>query len=134
MHGAFVSQDQRRNPRGRISRAAATNYRGKPARVANDKSKGASVVRHRSSSERRAAPMQRVMQRERKAGVPGVGQVNQKIARHTQNSAAQWNLNSARAVELNSLRDPAQLSPARPRHFPSSFPLPRRVLFSLFRN
>lgn len=54
------------DPRGRTFRMPATNYRGKPARVANDKSKGASVVRHRSSSEttRGAAPMQRVMQRE----------------------------------------------------------------------
>lgn len=46
--------------------------------------------------------------------MPGVGQVNQKIARHTQNSAAQWNLNSARAVELNSLRDPAHPPPHAP--------------------
>lgn len=53
--------------------------------------------------------------------MPGVGQVNQKIARHTQNSAAQWNLNSARAVELNSLRNPAH-SPRTPPSFPSLFP------------
>lgn len=51
--------------------------------------------------------------------MPGVGQVNQKIARHTQNSAAQWNLNSARAVELNSLRNPAH-----PPRAPSPLPLP----------
>lgn len=47
-------------PRGRTHPAPATNYRWeKPARVAGDKSKGAAVARHRSSSERRAGPMQR---------------------------------------------------------------------------
>ncbi|EGI61633.1 Transmembrane and TPR repeat-containing protein [Acromyrmex echinatior] len=48
--------------------------------------------------------------------VAEVDQVNQKIARHTQNSAAQWNLNSARAVELNSLRNPVR--PTTPRALP----------------
>lgn len=66
---------------------------------------------HRSSSERCAARRGSHAQRDAalgdatgKEGVSVVGQVNQKIARHTQNSAAQWNLNSARTAELNSLQ------------------------------
>jgi len=119
---AFVSQDQRQCGGGTSGmnvphpRAAATNYRGKPARVADDKSKG-----EFPSIFVRRAYIRRARGSARKRIVPGTGQVNQKIARHTQNSAAQWNLNSARAAELNSLLPACML--AHRRHSPSSFPL-----------
>lgn len=67
------------------------------------------------------------MQRERSGSCQGSGQVNQKIARHTQNSGAQWNLNSARAAELNSLRPPPRSCSLLDR-FPVHSP-PRAVIF-----
>jgi len=105
------------------------------SRVANDKSKGGRRAATRRVASRRVASrrapsifVRRTMRCATRRlaacdatrgwrAVPEVDQVNQKIARHTQNSAAQWNLNSARAVELNSLRNPVR--PTTPRALPS---------------
>lgn len=135
---AFVSQDQRRYIRAaeHTYPAPATNYRSeKPARVSraiNRRGRRSRAIDLRQNDAR--GPIQR-----EKSGRAwaGVGQVNQKIARHTQNSTAQWNLNSAKAVELNSPRSPSLSAPLRLR-LPSSFlssPSPSsRVLFLLLRN
>lgn len=110
------------------------------SRAINRRGRRSRAIDLRQNDARRpwsARPTQRE-RKERRTGVPGVGQVNQKIARHTQNSAAQWNLNSARAVELNSLQTPPPPLSLSPHtlviSLPSSLSRPRRVLFSLFRN
>lgn len=90
--------------------SARPNTSPRPQRIIGGKNQRVSRAINRRGRRSRAIDLRQNDARGpcsgRKAGtgVPGVGQVNQKIARHTQNSTAQWNLNSAKAVELNSLR------------------------------